>query len=154
MPFDETLSAGAAERGATVAELRRPADRLDALPPGRAGAQRAPPGRPSAGRGESRGFSLGAFLVAAVLAGGQAPARAQELLPLRGSSTLLTVGAPAALLPGFDAYGPGINADATGRPYVFETPVGAPVGGVRLNVYGPGIGADATGWPVYMRPLP
>jgi hypothetical protein len=126
MPFDETLSAGARAR---------------------------PQGGRQWAAVSPRGFSLGAFLVAAVLAGGQAPARAQELLPLRGSSTLLTVGAPAALLPGFDAYGPGINADATGHPYVFETPLGAPLGGVRLNVYGPGIGADATGWPVYMRPL-
>ena len=154
MPSDETLSAGAAERGTMVAELRRPADRLDALPPGRAGARARPQGRRQRAAMSPTGFSLAAFLVAAVLAGRPAPARAQELLPLRGSSTLLTVGAPAALLPGFDAYGPGINADATGRPYVFVTPLGAPVGGVRLNVYGPGIGADATGWPVYMRPLP
>jgi hypothetical protein len=99
-------------------------------------------------------ISLAVFLLATALAGGPAPARAQELLPLRGSSTLLTVGAPAALLPGLNAYGPGINADATGHPYVFVTPLGAPVGGVHLNVYGPGVGADATGWPVYVRPLP
>jgi hypothetical protein len=154
MPFDETLSAAATERDATVAELRRPADRLDALPPGRAGARARPRGRRQRAAMSPTGFSLAAFLVAAVLAGGPAPARAQELLPLRGSSTLLTVGAPAALLPGFDAYGPGINADATGRPFVFVTPLGAPLGGVRLNVYGPGIGADATGWPVYVRPWP
>lgn len=154
MPFDQTLSVVAAGSGATVTELRRLADRPDALPPGRAGAHaRSRAGRQRAAMSPT-GFFLAALLVAAVLAGGPAPARAQELLPLRGSSTLLTVGAPAALLPGFDAYGPGINADATGRPYVFVTPLGAPLGGVRLNVYGPGIGADATGWPVYVRPLP
>jgi hypothetical protein len=128
MPFDETLSAGA-----------------QACPP-RAGRQRAAM--------SPTGFSLAAFLVAAVLAGGPAPARAQDLQPLRGSSTLLNVGAPAALLPGLNAYGPGINADAAGRPYVFVTPLGAPLGGVSLNVYGPGIGADANGWPVYVRPWP
>jgi len=110
-------------------------------------------------------FSLTAVLVATVFARGPAPACAQNLRPLRGPSTRLAVGAPAAQLPGLNAYGPGINADETGRPYVFVTPrpyvfvtpLAAPRGGVSLNVYGPGIGADANGWPVYViyvRPWP
>jgi len=97
-------------------------------------------------------FAAAVLLVAAVSVGASGPARAQQsaqpLLPAP-----MIVGVPAARLPGLNAYGPGINADAEGRPYVFMTPVGTPTGMVYLNVYGPGIGADSIGWPVYARLL-
>ncbi len=48
-----------------------------------------------------------------------------------------------------NAYGPGMNADATGRPFVWQPDFGGPeLGQVKPNAYGPGIGMDATGRPV------
>jgi hypothetical protein len=48
-----------------------------------------------------------------------------------------------------NAYGPGINSDATGRPFIWQPDFGGPaLGPIRPNVYGPGIGSDATGRPV------
>jgi hypothetical protein len=61
-------------------------------------------------------------------------------------ATLLGPGRP-------DAYGPGINADATGRPFWYVPQFGGSVlGPVRPNVYGPGIGSDGTGRPVFAVP--
>jgi hypothetical protein len=48
-----------------------------------------------------------------------------------------------------NTYGPGINSDATGRPFIWQPDFGGPaLGPIRPNVYGPGIGSDATGRPV------
>lgn len=70
---------------------------------------------------------------------------------------LLDLGADPSGLLGparSDAYGPGIHADATGRPFRWRTDDGSMAfGAVRPNVYGPGIGADATGRPVQAAPL-
>lgn len=52
-----------------------------------------------------------------------------------------------------DAYGPGLNSDATGRPFEWRTRDGETVrGGVRPNAYGLGVGMDAYGRPVYAEP--
>jgi hypothetical protein len=93
-------------------------------------------------------FATAVLLVAAVLVDASGPVGAQQSAqPLLQAPMI--VGAPAARLPGLNAFGPGINADAEGRPYVFMTPLGTPIGSVYLNVYGPGVGADSIGWPVY-----
>ena len=65
-------------------------------------------------------------------------------------------GAPLLGPPTLNAYGPGINSDATGRPFQYETQDNQPVTGesVRPNAYGPGIGMDAYGRPVQARPWP
>jgi hypothetical protein len=48
-----------------------------------------------------------------------------------------------------NAYGPGINSDATGRPFIWQPDFGGPaLGPIKPNVYGPGIGMDGTGRPV------
>ena len=48
-----------------------------------------------------------------------------------------------------NAYGPGMNADATGRPFVWQPDFGGPaLGQITPNAYGPGVGMDATGRPV------
>jgi hypothetical protein len=49
-----------------------------------------------------------------------------------------------------NAYGPGINSDATGRPFVWQPDQGPrdPSGQVRPDAYGPGIGMDQYGRPV------
>jgi hypothetical protein len=49
-----------------------------------------------------------------------------------------------------NAYGPGINSDATGRPFVWQTDQGPiePFAKVRPDVFGPGIGMDQYGRPV------
>jgi hypothetical protein len=50
-----------------------------------------------------------------------------------------------------DAYGPGVNSDATGRPFRWETRDGEAVPpGVKVKPdgYGPGIGQDEFGRPV------
>jgi hypothetical protein len=48
-----------------------------------------------------------------------------------------------------NAYGPGMNADATGRPFIWRPDFGGPaLGPITPNAYGPGIGMDATGRPV------
>ena len=55
-----------------------------------------------------------------------------------------------------DAYGPGINSDATGRPFEWQTEDGRtdPLLDVKPNAYGPGIGADQYGRPVKPVPFP
>jgi hypothetical protein len=54
-----------------------------------------------------------------------------------------------------DAYGPGINSDATGRPFTWQPQRGYgkadPFIDVKPNVYGPGIGQDQYGRPVKPR---
>jgi hypothetical protein len=50
-----------------------------------------------------------------------------------------------------NVYGPGINSDATGRPFTYKDPSGNPnlePQRVRPNAYGPGIGMDQYGRPV------
>jgi hypothetical protein len=49
-----------------------------------------------------------------------------------------------------NTYGPGINSDATGRPFVWQTDQGTtdPHGKVRPDVFGSGIGMDQYGRPV------
>ncbi len=48
-----------------------------------------------------------------------------------------------------NAYGPGMNADATGRPFLWQPDFGGPaMGPITPNAYGPGIGMDGTGRPV------
>jgi hypothetical protein len=51
-----------------------------------------------------------------------------------------------------NAYGPGVNSDATGRPFVWQPSPGFgpadPFSNVTPNVYGPGIGMDQFGRPV------
>ncbi len=51
-----------------------------------------------------------------------------------------------------NAYGPGINSDATGRPFIWQPSPGQgppdPFATVRPNAYGPGIGMDQFGRPV------
>lgn len=48
-----------------------------------------------------------------------------------------------------NAYGPGINSDATGRPFIWRPDFGGPaLGPIQPNAYGPGVGMDATGRPV------
>lgn len=48
-----------------------------------------------------------------------------------------------------NAYGPGINSDATGRPFMWKPDFGGPaLGPINPNSLGPGIGTDATGRPV------
>ena len=51
-----------------------------------------------------------------------------------------------------DAYGPGINSDATGRPFSWQPLPGNgpadPLSDVRPDAYGPGIGMDQYGRPV------
>jgi hypothetical protein len=55
-----------------------------------------------------------------------------------------------------NTYGPGINSDATGRPFVWQTQPGYgpadPLAGVRPDAYGPGVGMDQYGRPVYAAP--
>ena len=54
-----------------------------------------------------------------------------------------------------DVYGPGIHADATGRPFSWRTEDGSAVifGRVKENAYGLGVGMDQFGRPVRARPL-
>jgi len=58
-----------------------------------------------------------------------------------------------------DAYGPGINSDATGRPFRWKPQGGHrehrdPFLDVKPNVYGPGTGEDQYGRPVEAEPWP
>jgi len=55
-----------------------------------------------------------------------------------------------------DVYGPGINADATGRPFKWQTEQGHtdPLLDVKPNEYGPGVGMDQYGRPVKPVPFP
>jgi len=50
-----------------------------------------------------------------------------------------------------NVYGPGINSDATGRPFVWQPDQGTadPLAKVRPDVFGPGIGMDQYGRPVH-----
>jgi len=51
-----------------------------------------------------------------------------------------------------NAYGPGMNADATGRPFIWQPDPGFgppdPFSRVQPNAYGPGVGMDQYGRPV------
>jgi hypothetical protein len=52
-----------------------------------------------------------------------------------------------------DAYGPGVHADGTGRPFEWRTRDGqVERGAVRRNAYGLGVGMDASGRPVVATP--
>lgn len=68
----------------------------------------------------------------------------------------LGVASPGLIGPGrADAYGPGIHADATGRPFSWRTEDGNAVvfGRVKENAYGPGVGRDQFGRQVRAKPL-
>ena len=67
----------------------------------------------------------------------------------------LGVASPGLIGPGrADAYGPGIHADATGRPFSWRTQDGSlAFGRVKENAYGLGVGMDQFGRPVRARPL-
>lgn len=56
-----------------------------------------------------------------------------------------------------NAYGPGINSDATGRPFIWQPLPGNgpadPNSNVTPDAYGPGIGMDQYGRPVQARPV-
>lgn len=63
------------------------------------------------------------------------------------SSSLLGKGFLGPYTP--NAYGPGMNADATGRPFIWRPDFGGPaLGSITPNAYGPGVSMDATGRPV------
>ena len=63
----------------------------------------------------------------------------QQLIPTPGGRALL-----GPIMP--NAYGPGMNADATGRLFIWQPDFGGPaMGPITPNAYGPGIGMDATG---------
>ena len=56
-----------------------------------------------------------------------------------------------------DAYGPGVNADSTGRPFQWKTRDGQtvpPGSKVEPNGYGLGVGKDEYGRPVKTEPWP
>lgn len=57
-----------------------------------------------------------------------------------------------------NAYGPGINSDATGRPFTWQSTPGHgaadSVSRVRPDVYGPGVGMDQYGRPLEAVPYP
>jgi hypothetical protein len=55
-----------------------------------------------------------------------------------------------------NAYGPGINSDATGRPFTWQPTYGAgpALCPITPNAYGPGIRMDGTGRPVRAQPWP
>jgi hypothetical protein len=63
---------------------------------------------------------------------------------------------PVSALAQQNVYGPGINSDATGRPYTWEPGSGPAdrLSPVRPDAYGPGIGMDAYGRPVQPTPYP
>ena len=67
----------------------------------------------------------------------------------------LGVGSLGLLGPGrVDAYGPGINSDAMGRPFTWRTNQGeAVMGPVKPTAYGLGVGMDQFGRPVRETPL-
>jgi hypothetical protein len=53
-----------------------------------------------------------------------------------------------------NAYGPGLNSDGTGRPFIWRPqgengPLFDPLLKVKPDAYGPGIGMDQYGRPVY-----
>jgi hypothetical protein len=60
-----------------------------------------------------------------------------------------------------NAYGPGINSDAAGRPFVYQAQpshpsqtMPDPTLQVKPDAYGPGIGMDQYGRPVQAKPWP
>lgn len=58
-----------------------------------------------------------------------------------------------------NAYGPGINSDATGRPFTYQPDFGGsgypnPTLNVTPNAYGPGVGMDQYGRPVRPKSWP
>ena len=57
-----------------------------------------------------------------------------------------------------NAYGPGINRDASGRPFVWKTEPSDgpadPLATVRPDAYGPGVGMDQSGRRVSPASLP
>jgi hypothetical protein len=58
-----------------------------------------------------------------------------------------------------NAYGPGVNSDATGRPFTDQPDFGGsghpdPTLKVTPNVYGPGVGMDQYGRPVRPKSWP
>lgn len=57
-----------------------------------------------------------------------------------------------------NTYGPGINSDATGRPFTWQPSPGYgpadPLSRVRPDVFGPGVGMDEYGRPVQPVPYP
>ena len=70
----------------------------------------------------------------------------QQLIPTPGGRALLGPITP-------NAYGPGLNSDATGRPFIWTPQFGGsgypdPTLRVQPNAYGPGIGMDQYGRPV------
>jgi hypothetical protein len=70
----------------------------------------------------------------------------QQLIPTPGGRALLGPITP-------NAYGPGLNSDATGRPFMWAPQFGGsgypdPTLRVQPNAYGPGIGMDQYGRPV------
>lgn len=85
----------------------------------------------------------------------KSPYRYQSVSPSPPSTEYEGILVPSTQSQGFlgpyipNAYGPGINSDATGRPFVWQPDFGGPaLGPIRPNVYGPGIGMDGTGRPV------
>jgi hypothetical protein len=57
--------------------------------------------------------------------------------------------------PKDNAYGPGLNADATGRPFRYETDTGRPLTiepAPKPNAYGLGVDMDQYGRPVRAKP--
>jgi hypothetical protein len=63
---------------------------------------------------------------------------------------------PSTLLKPYkqNAYGPGVNSDATGRPFKWQTQDGkdvAPNTKVKPDAYGPDVGMDEYGRPVKAR---
>ncbi|MFN8544624.1 MAG: hypothetical protein U0807_10545 [Candidatus Binatia bacterium] len=81
------------------------------------------------------------------LAPGASPPRARAIDLGAATSGLLGPGRA-------DAYGPGVNADATGRPFSWRTEQGeAIIGPVKPNAYGLGVGMDQFGRPVRATPF-
>ena len=79
------------------------------------------------------------------LGSSQAHSRTKTALPFASSTPSGTLLGPTRA----NAYGPGINAGATGRPFVWKPDSGGPaLGPIQPNVFGPGVGMDATGRPV------
>lgn len=71
------------------------------------------------------------------------------LLPTSDGETLFKPITP-------NAYGPGINTDATGRPFTYQPDFGSGGGQMQVtpDAYGPGVGMDQYGRPVRPRSWP
>jgi hypothetical protein len=97
--------------------------------------------------------SLLALAAILVMAGGYSASPASAGEPVGAGGVLQnqnSLPGPVILEPVTpNAYGPGINSDATGRPFTWKPDFGGPaLGPVTPNAYGPGIGMDSTGRPV------